>query len=130
MSSRFAAFLRWTSLKNARVSGQIASRGAEDFEGKRAILEMSQDNRRKWAERQLAGYFATPALESFETPELEKRGAPFDLHVVGAMSTYLVFALIGPDPRPLPERLRAGRVQAQRGAEVGEGLGQLAECRK
>jgi tetratricopeptide (TPR) repeat protein len=76
--------------KATKVSGVVHYRDAQRYEWKREVMETPQDDRRKWAERQINRYFASPSLEKFAFPDLEKRGVPFELQVEGTMENYVV----------------------------------------
>jgi hypothetical protein len=75
--------------KSTKVAGALHYRGAWDYEQKRWFVEMAEDDRRKRAERQFSQYFATPSLDKFETPDLAKRGAPFEMQLEGTSSNYV-----------------------------------------
>ncbi len=72
-----------------RVSGTLNYRSPNGYGFKRQIEEMSQDDRRKFAERQISQYFESPALEEFEFPEVERKGTPLRVWVSGTMPQYL-----------------------------------------
>ncbi len=71
------------------LSGGIVWNHPGSFNLKRQLLETAQDDRRKFAERQIAGFFATPKLTSYEMPNLDARGVPMELRLEGTMSTWL-----------------------------------------
>ena len=71
------------------VSGTIAYRSPAGYRFKKRIDEMAQDDRQKFAEREISSYFASPALESFEFPGVATRGLPLNVWVNGTMPQYL-----------------------------------------
>jgi tetratricopeptide (TPR) repeat protein len=75
--------------KSSTVSGSVHFRGAQDYETKRGVMEAPEDDRRKWAERTLNRYFASPSLDKVEFPGLEKRGEPFVMDLSGTMANYV-----------------------------------------
>jgi tetratricopeptide (TPR) repeat protein len=75
--------------KSTTVSGTVHFRGAEDYETKRGVLEAPEDDRKKWAERTLNRYFASPSLDKVEFPGIEKRGESFAMNLSGTMANYV-----------------------------------------
>jgi hypothetical protein len=75
--------------KSTTVTGSVHFRGAEDYETKRGVMEAPEDDRKKWAERTLNRYFASPSLDKVEFPGLEKRGESFEMKLSGTMANYV-----------------------------------------
>jgi len=75
--------------KAVAVSGSLHYRSPNGYGYKRTLVEMPQDDRRKFAEQQLSSYFANPTLQTFELPRLDERGVPLEVRVSGTMSTWL-----------------------------------------
>ena len=71
------------------VKGTLHYRSPNGYGFKRALVDMSEDDRRKFAERQAAGWFANPKLEVYDLPGLAEHGKPLDVHFTATMSTYL-----------------------------------------
>jgi tetratricopeptide (TPR) repeat protein len=76
-------------VKATRLAGSVHYRGNQYYGWKKDVLETPEDERRKWAEQTLSRYFATPTLDKFEFPEVEKRGAPFEMKFEGTMPNYV-----------------------------------------
>jgi tetratricopeptide (TPR) repeat protein len=72
-----------------RVGGDVVYRSGGGYRFKRQLEEMSQDDRRKFAEGQLSGYFASPTLSDFAFPGVESRGEPLTVYLQGTMPQYL-----------------------------------------
>ncbi|MCZ6707465.1 MAG: hypothetical protein O7A71_05920, partial [Chloroflexi bacterium] len=75
--------------ESASVKGSVVYRSVASYRTKRRVIEMSADDRRKYAESQLTRYFANPELTRFEFPDLETPGKPLRFLVEGTMKTYL-----------------------------------------
>ncbi len=75
--------------KGTRLKGTLWYRSNNGYGFKRRLEDMSQDDRKKFAEGQLSGYFASPTLESYSLPELETRGQPLRVDLEGTMKQYL-----------------------------------------
>jgi tetratricopeptide (TPR) repeat protein len=75
--------------KNTKLAGSIHYRGAQYYQWKKEVAETPEDDRRKWAEQTLSRYFATPALDKFEFPDVDKRGASFEMKFEGSMANYV-----------------------------------------
>ena len=75
--------------ESTAVAGDVVYRSGGGFGFKRRLEEMPQDDRRKFAEGQLSGYFASPTLSDFAFPGVETRGEPLTIHLKGTMPQYL-----------------------------------------
>lgn len=75
--------------KSVAVSGAVHYRSPNGYGFKRQLLDMSQDDRRKFAEQQLGAYFASPTLVSHALPRLDERGAPLEVRLEGSMANWL-----------------------------------------
>lgn len=75
---------------SATVAGVVRFRSPNGYGFKQRLTEMSEDNRRKFAEGQMSGWFANPKLTKYEIPRLAERGVPLDVQLEGTMSTYVV----------------------------------------
>jgi tetratricopeptide (TPR) repeat protein len=71
------------------IEGTVSYRSPNGYAYKRSLIDMSGDDRRKFAEGQFASWFANPKLEAYELPKLEERGQPLEVRLRGTMSTYL-----------------------------------------
>ena len=65
--------------KSTSIEGTLGYRSPNGYAYKRTLLDMSEDDRRKFAERQFSPWFANPKLESYELPGLSERGKPLDV---------------------------------------------------
>ncbi len=75
--------------KSSKLAGSILYRGSQYYAWKKDVVEMPEDDRKKWAEQTLSRYFATPTLEKFDFPEVGKRGVPFEMKFEGVMTNYV-----------------------------------------
>jgi hypothetical protein len=75
--------------KSTKLSGSVHYRGAPYYQWKKEVAETPEDDRRKWAEQTLGRYFATPSLDKFEFPDVDKRGAAFEMKFEGSMANYV-----------------------------------------
>lgn len=76
--------------KSTAINGVLHFRSPNGYGFKRALVDMAEDDRRKFAERQMGSWFANPKLDAYELPKLAEHGAPLDLVLRGTMSTYVV----------------------------------------
>jgi len=71
------------------IQGDVVYRSGGGYRFKRQLEEMPQHERRKFAEGQLSGYFASPTLSDFAFPGVKTRGEPLTIHLKGTMPQYL-----------------------------------------
>lgn len=77
------------SESDVKLSGLITVRNPSGYRGKKQIMDLNEDIRRKIAENQIGSYFAGPTLTNYSMPELEVPGKPLAFRLEGTMSTYL-----------------------------------------
>jgi hypothetical protein len=76
-------------VKSTKLAGSIHFRGPQFYEWKKRAIESPEDDRRKWAEQTLSRYFATPTLDKYEFPDVDKRGSAFEMKFQGSMANYV-----------------------------------------
>lgn len=74
---------------DTKLEGTVKYLGPNGYGYKRTLVDMSGDDRKKFAEGQAAAWFANPKLEGYEIPNLEEHGKPLEVRLRGTMSTYL-----------------------------------------
>ncbi len=75
--------------EDTRVRGDVVYRSLSAYRFKRQLQQTPQDDRRKFAEGQMSGFFANPTLESYDLPGLDTRGRPLTISLVATMPQYL-----------------------------------------
>jgi tetratricopeptide (TPR) repeat protein len=75
--------------KVTSIEGTLRYRTPNGYGFKRTLVDMSGDDRKKFAENQFSSWFANPKLETWTLPKLEERGQPLDIVLKGTMSTYV-----------------------------------------